>query len=605
MCGVFGVIGRKIISEQSTLRKLVQNTELRGRDASGFIVLNDERLHIYRADTRAQKLFSKTKIYNCQLILGHSRLITHGLHDNQPVYRDDIILLHNGIVLNSDDLWNGTKRVKKQQLDSEIIVALFADALEEGLSEEQAGQVVLSKCEGIVSAIIYMPKRGKLCILSNNGSMYLAARDDCMVFTSERWPLEQAKCHNILNIKGVKLLEAPIYKSAITETNSSSKNRRNLVPEFITVKGQEKKLVYPARELRRCSRCILPETMPFITFNDDGICNFCLNHKPLKKEATLSTLKQLVAPYKQKDRVDCVVPFSGGRDSCFALHLAVAELGMRPIAYTYEWGMVTDLGRRNISRMCAELGVENIIIAADIEKKRKNIRINLKAWLKKPHLGMINLLMAGDKHFFKHVETIKNKVGAPLNLWGINPLETTHFKAGFLGIAPSFHSESVYRSGMHAQYDYQKNRFKQMMKNPAYFNGSLFDTLSGEYWRSIHKKTDYFHLFDYYTWDEAEINNTLSSYNWETALDTKSTWRIGDGTAAFYNYVYYKVAGFSEHDTFRSNQIRAGQITREKALELIRDENRPRYANIKWYLDAVGIDFDSCIDRVNSIKPIY
>ena len=28
--------------------------------------------------------------------------------------------------------------------------------------------------------------------------------------------------------------------------------------------------------------------------------------------------------------------------------------------YTYDWGMVTDLGRRNISRMCADLGVENI-----------------------------------------------------------------------------------------------------------------------------------------------------------------------------------------------------------------------------------------------------
>ena len=94
----------------------------------------------------------------------------------------------------------------------------------------------------------------------------------------------------------------------------------------------------------------------------------------------------------------------------FALHLVVTELDMCPVAYTYDWGMVTDLGRRNISRMCAKLGVENIIIAADIEQKRKNIRMNLEAWLQKPHLGMINLLMAGDKHFFKHVETVKNKV---------------------------------------------------------------------------------------------------------------------------------------------------------------------------------------------------
>ena len=41
---------------------------------------------------------------------------------------------------------------------------------------------------------------------------------------------------------------------------------------------------------------------------------------------------------------------------------------MKPVTYTYDWGMVTDLGRRNISRMCAELGVENIIVADDITK---------------------------------------------------------------------------------------------------------------------------------------------------------------------------------------------------------------------------------------------
>ena len=52
------------------------------------------------------------------------------------------------------------------------------------------------------------------------------------------------------------------------------------------------------------------------------------------------------------------MPFSGGRDSCYGLDLIVKELGLKPITYTYDWGMVTDLGRRNISRMCAELGVE-------------------------------------------------------------------------------------------------------------------------------------------------------------------------------------------------------------------------------------------------------
>ena len=145
-----------------------------------------------------------------------------------------------------------------------------------------------------------------------------------------------------------------------------------------------------------------------------------------------------------------------------------------------------------------------------------------------------------------------------------------------------------------------------MMESPGYFNSSLWDTLSGEYYRSFLKKEDYFHIFDYYTWNEDEVNNTLiKQYEWETAIDTTTTWRIGDGTAGFYNYVYYTVAGFTEHDTFRSNQIREGQLSREKALKLVLDENQPRYQNIRWYLDILGLNFEEVIKIVNSIPKIY
>ena len=115
------------------------------------------------------------------------------------------------------------------------------------------------------------------------------------------------------------------------------------------------------------------------------------------------------------------MPFSGGRDSCYGLHVIKNELKMNPITYTYDWGMVTDLGRRNISRMSSQLGVENIIFAADVTLKRRNIRKNLIAWLHKPDLGMVSILTAGDKHFFKHIETVKKQTNIPLNLWGINP----------------------------------------------------------------------------------------------------------------------------------------------------------------------------------------
>ena len=346
--------------------------------------------------------------------------------------------------------------------------------------------------------------------------------------------------------------------------------------------------------------------MPFINFDSKGECNYCRNYKRRNQPKPFKELSDLVKPYRRKrNQSEVIVPFSGGRDSCFSLHLIVKELELKPITYTYDWGMVTDLGRRNISRMSAELGVENIIVAADIHKKRENIRKNVKAWLDSPHLGLISLFTAGDKHFFRHVETIKKQTGVSLNLWGINPLEVTHFKNGFLGIPPDFHQEHVYLNGIQKQLRYHKLRFKAMSSNLSYFNNSLWDTLSGEYYRSFKDKTDYFHLFDYWKWDENEVDKTLAKYDWEHAPDTNTTWRIGDGTAAFYNYIYYRVAGFTEHDTFRSNQIREGQLSREQAMKLIEDENQPRYANIKWYLDTINLEFESTIKGINRITKLY
>jgi hypothetical protein len=255
--------------------------------------------------------------------------------------------------------------------------------------------------------------------------------------------------------------------------------------------------------------------------------------------------------------------------------------------------------------MCAELGVENIVIAADIEKKIGNIRKNLKAWLRAPHLGMISILTAGDKHFFLYVDTVKKETGIRLNLWGVNPLEVTYFKAGFLGIKPDFEETRVYSSGVLKQLRYQSKRFRTMLQSPGYFNSSLWDTLSGEYYRSFAKKSDYFHIYDYWRWDERLIEEVLRQYNWEFSEDTSTSWRIGDGTAALYNYIYYTVAGFTEHDTFRSNQIREGQITRDEALRLVREENKPRFESIRWYLDLLGISFVEAITVVNSIPKLF
>lgn len=606
MCGIFGVISKKNINKVK-LEKLVKHSQQRGIDSSGIIHFSTDHYIVDRADYNIEKLLKKVKPFQSQVVLGHSRLITNGLGDNQPVIRGNIAAIHNGIVVNEDEIWSNLKVKRNLKIDSETIVAIAEEFLQAGNKIEELPKEILSLCKGVVACALVLPKQGKILLFSNNGSLYYGINEEAIYFASESYGLKMIGCNKIEQIKlEPTILDIPSSNLDLDIRDDNSRTE-NLIPEFVFNTIEDKLLEFKHLDIKRCTKCVLPETMPFIKFDNDGVCNYCKNYKLRNKPKPKEELFKLVEPYRRKgNELDCIVPFSGGRDSCYGLHLIVEELKMKPVTYTYDWGMVTDLGRRNISRVCSQLGVENIIVAADISLKRKNIRMNLQAWLKSPHLGMMAMLTAGDKHFFRHVETIKKQTGINLNLWGVNPLEVTHFKTGFLNIEPDFEEKKVYSHGMMKQLRYHSKRFKAMLDSPGYFNSSLWDTLSGEYYRSFTDKLDYYHIFDYWSWEEDAVNDCLlNTYNWEKAIDTSTTWRIGDGTAAFYNYVYYTVAGFTEHDTFRSNQIREGQITREKAMELIMDENRPRYQNIRWYLDALNLDFVEVIKVVNSIPKLY
>lgn len=606
MCGIFGSISTSK-TNLNNLKKLVRHSEQRGKDSSGLIYYNSNNYNIIRADYEITKLLKEVKLGNSNIVFGHSRLITNGLSDNQPVFRKNIAAIHNGIIVNEKDIWDTLSVQRELIIDSETIVAIAEEHLYNKEEISDLPSKILHKCKGIIACALIVPSLGKLLLFSNNGSLYIGDSGEDKYFASERYGLEIIGCKNITQIVNrAEVLDIPISNNDFIITDIL-KRVENLLPEFIYNSHQEQLLEYTKIEIKRCTKCVLPETMPFIKFDEQGVCNYCKNYKSRNTPKPKEELFELVKPYRRNGKdLDCIVPFSGGRDSCYGLHLIVEELKMKPVTYTYDWGMVTDLGRRNISRMCSQLGVENIIIAADISLKRKNIRMNLEAWLKSPHLGMMAMLTAGDKHFFRYVEDIKNQTGINLNLWGVNPLEVTHFKTGFLGIEPDFEEKKVYSNGVMKQLRYHSKRFLTMIKSPAYFNSSLWDTLSGEYHRSFTDKKDYYHLFDYWRWDEDQVNNCLLNvYDWEKAVDTPTTWRIGDGTAAFYNYVYYTVAGFTEHDTFRSNQIREGQMTREKAMLLLEEENRPRYQNIRWYLDALDLDFERVIKIVNNIPKQY
>ena len=311
-----------------------------------------------------------------------------------------------------------------------------------------------------------------------------------------------------------------------------------------------------------------------------------------------------MASYKKADgNPDSLVMLSGGRDSCYGLHYAVKELGLNPIAYTYDWGMVTDIARRNAARLCGTLGIEHIIVAADIAWKRGNVRKNLLAWLKKPELGMVPLLMAGDKQYFYYAEQVRKANRLPLTLVSENPMEASKFKAGFCGVNEA--NKRIFDISIYEKLKLIAYYSKQYALNPRYINSTLFDNLFA-FFASYIMKHNLFHVFRYERWEEAKINTALQTiYGWELDLEAKSTWRIGDGTAAFYNYIYYTMAGLTENDTLRSNQIREGVLDRDTALAAVKLENQPRRASMEWYAQTIGFNLDEAVLAINQAPKLY
>ena len=83
MCGIFGVITNNKVNEQK-LKTLVNHSKQRGKDSSGLIYIENDTYQVNRADYDIDKLLSKVKPYKSSIVLGHSRLITNGLGDNDP-----------------------------------------------------------------------------------------------------------------------------------------------------------------------------------------------------------------------------------------------------------------------------------------------------------------------------------------------------------------------------------------------------------------------------------------------------------------------------------------------------------------------------------------
>ena len=138
--------------------------------------------------------------------------------------------------------------------------------------------------------------------------------------------------------------------------------------------------------LVRCTRCLYDETTPSITFDHDGVCNYCRLHDDLDAqyptgdagERRLRELAEVIKKDGRKRPFDVVVGVSGGCDSSYLIYKA-KELGLRPLAVHFDNTWNTTTAVENIHNVLKRLDVQLYTYVVDNEEYDDIYRSFLKA----------------------------------------------------------------------------------------------------------------------------------------------------------------------------------------------------------------------------------
>ncbi|MCP2501624.1 MAG: N-acetyl sugar amidotransferase [Deltaproteobacteria bacterium] len=122
-----------------------------------------------------------------------------------------------------------------------------------------------------------------------------------------------------------------------------------------------------------CSRCIYDERVPSISFDENGVCNYCAMVDNLKGQYATGTpageakLAEIVEQIKRDGKgkkYDCVVGVSGGTDSSYMLYKAV-EWGLRPLAVHFDNTWNSAISTENIRKVLKKLNVDLFTYVVD------------------------------------------------------------------------------------------------------------------------------------------------------------------------------------------------------------------------------------------------
>ena len=171
--------------------------------------------------------------------------------------------------------------------------------------------------------------------------------------------------------------------------------------------------------MKYCTKCILPDTHETISFDEAGVCNVCRQsekkHWDIDWEARRKMLDSLVEQYKGNGIYDCIVPYSGGKDSVFQLWYVVTQLKMKPLVVRFDhWGF-RPLIQENNHKIFKNLGVDVLQFTPNwqvVKKLMKQSLIETGDFCWHCHTGV-----------FAHTMQVAVRYGIPLVIWGESPAE--------------------------------------------------------------------------------------------------------------------------------------------------------------------------------------
>jgi len=295
----------------------------------------------------------------------------------------------------------------------------------------------------------------------------------------------------------------------------------------------------------------MDESDPFITFDEDGVCNHCHRYDSMVERYVVSgsegfvKMSQIADKIKRKGKnkkYDCVVGVSGGVDSTYVLYRAVETFGLRPLAVHVDNGWNSELAVNNITKTVKEFGVDLYTHVIDWDEFRDIQLSFLKA-------GVPDLEIPSDLAIHTFIFQAAKKFGIDYALGGGNVRTESHLpKAWSQG-----HRDWKYVKTIHDKYGSVPIRTLPRMTLLQY-----------AYYHKTVKMIYPLNLIDYNKQDATEeLRHRLDFFSYE-GKHCESIY-----TRFYQRYMLPMRFLYDKRRCHYSSLICSGQMNREEALSLL------------------------------------